>query len=302
LEKNEGAWINNMNKNCYALLMLLIILISGCSEKRQNDSRIIFTSIVSHQFFVQKIAGDRFDVFSIVESGQSPHSYAPTPGQIAKLSNARIYFRTGVEFEEGVVPKIKKIMPSLSIVDMRSNIELIDGEECEHDGHEHHHGVKDPHIWLSPVLMKTQVKTILESLCEIDPAGKAVYEENYAKVIDELNSLDSFLKAILAQYKNTELFVFHPGFGYFAKEYGLIQKAVETGGKEPSAKALVRLIEEAKKSSPKVMFVQPQYSQKSAQAIAEQVGCVVVSIDPLPVNYYEELRKIGKVIKDGLVK
>ena len=275
--------------------------------KGKDDSRILFTSIAPHKFFAEKIAGDRFKVFSIVEPGQSPHSYAPTPGQIARMSNAKLFFRTGVEFEEGVIPKIKKIMPSLNIVDLRKNVELIEmeGEECEHEGHDHHEnqeGTKDPHIWLSPVLMKIQVTTIFESICDIDPEGKSVYSSNYAKVIAELDSLDSFLRTMLAPYRNTELFVFHPGFGYFAKEYGLIQKAVETGGKEPSAKALARLIDEAKKSSPKVIFVQPQYSQKSAQTIAEQVGCVVVFIDPLPVNYYDELRKVGDIIKDGLVK
>ncbi|MBD3243390.1 MAG: ABC transporter substrate-binding protein, partial [Chitinivibrionales bacterium] len=174
-------------------------------------------------------------------------------------------------------------------------------DDANHDGHHHHTG-KDPHIWLSPVLMKQQAETMADALALTDPDGAAVYKRNLETVLAELDSLDSHLDSVLAPYRGTELFVFHPAFGYFADQYGLHQKAVEIGGKEPSARGLARLIEEAREHKPRVIFVQPQFSQRSAQAVAEQVGCAVVPINPLPQDYFGEMRAMGAAVRDGLAE
>jgi zinc transport system substrate-binding protein len=142
--------------------------------------------------------------------------------------------------------------------------------------------------------------TIKDALIEIDPAGRQEYEENLTAFHRKLDSLDAYIRTTLAPVKGTELFVFHPAFGYFADEYGLIQKPVETGGKEPSARDLAKLIEEARVYKPKVIFVQPQYARKSAETLAEQIGCAVVPINPLPQDYFKEMREMCNKIRTGL--
>jgi zinc transport system substrate-binding protein len=182
-------------------------------------------------------------------------------------------------------------MPILRIVDLRAGIELRDAHA--------QHG-KDPHIWLSPPLVKQMAVTIRDALIEIDPAGKQVYDENLLLFHRKLDSLDAYVRTTLEPVKGTGLFVFHPAFGYLADEYGLIQKPIETGGKEPSARDLARLIEEAREHKPKVIFVQPQYAVKSAEALARQIGCAVVPINPLPEDYFREMREMCTKIREGL--
>ncbi len=320
-------------------VLALVAVFSDCSKPKSGNDRILFTTILPQKDFVQQIAGERFKVHALVGAGQNPHSYSPTPDQMVQLSKAKTFFRIGVEVEEGLLPKIEKSMPNLRIVDFRKGIELRDmieehhhdhehGEKHDHHGHHHdddhaehdheghhhddehaehdhhddchHHDGKDPHIWLSPLLVKQMALTIKDELIELDPDGRKVYEENLLAFHQKLDSLDAFIRTTLAPVKGTELFVFHPAFGYFTDEYGLIQKPVETGGKEPSARDLAKLIEEAREHKPKVIFVQPQYATKSAEALAAQINCAVVPINPLPEDYFKEMREMCTKIHEGL--
>ncbi len=278
--------------------VLMMVFLASCSKPELSNERVAFTSILPQRDFVRHIAGDRFEVHALVGSGQSPHNYTPTPDQMVQLSKASVFFRTGIEVEDGVLPKIEKSMPNIKIVDLRQGIEL--REMIENDHHDHVHHGKDPHIWLSPLLAKQMALTIKDALVQIDPQGQKVYEENVRAFSGKLDSLDNYLQVILEPVKGTELFVFHPAFGYFTDAYGLIQKPVETGGKEPSARDLARLIDEALERKPKVIFVQPQYAVKSAEALANQIGCVVVPINPLPEDYLKEMREMGVKVQKGL--
>jgi zinc transport system substrate-binding protein len=303
MEKNKGTWNYYMKK---FVLILLILLVAACTKEPSNQERIIFTSVMPHKYIVTRIAGDLFEVHTLADSRQNHHSYSPTAGQIVKLSSAALYFRTGVEFEESIISKLEKNMKRLGIIDMRNNIRLRDSEEtCDHEDHDHHHNtsvIKDVHIWLSPRLMKIQASTVFNELSRIDSLNIHFYRKNLDLLLNELDSLDLHLKRLLEPYKGSELFVFHPAFGYLADDYGLIQRAVEIDGKEPGAKALANVIEKAKISRPKVIFVQPQFSDKSAQTIAGQIGCAVVSINPLPEDYIAEMKSVAEKIEAGLRK
>ena len=155
----------------------------------------------------------------------------------------------------------------------------ITAEEA-HEAHEEPHGQEsetnagrpDPHIWLNPLLVKTQARTICDALVELDPQHAADYRKNLAAFEADLDRVHAEIAATLAPLKGRELFVFHPAFGYFADAYGLKQVPVEIEGKEPTAKQLAELIARAKADHVKVIFVQPQFSRKSAEAIAQAIG------------------------------
>ena len=173
----------------------------------------------------------------------------------------------------------------------------------EHDEHKedahHHEGGLDPHVWLDPILVKTQAKNILQTLVSIDSKNKSFYEANYASFILELDALNKNIQAILANTKDKAFMVFHPSWGYFAKRYDLEQIAVEKEGKEPKPKELSNLIEEAKLHNIKIVFVAPQFSQKAAKIIAKSIGGVAVHLDPLSEDYAKNLLEIAKVIQNS---
>ncbi len=263
----------------------------------------VFVSILPQAQFVERVGGDRVQVEVLIGPGQSPHSYEPTPKQMARLSQSKAFFGIGIPLEKNIVAKFKKSQAQLAIIETQNGVPLREMEGACCDDHHHHHdatNAKDPHIWMSPRLVKIQAKNICQGLIRLDPAGKSTYEQNLEKFIHELDEADRRISSQLAPFKGHKIYVFHPAFGYFTDAYGLTQAPIELAGKEPSPKQLARLVSQAKQDKVKVMFVQPQFSSKSASAIAASIGGTVAPMDPLERDYLKNLDTMAKAIQKGL--
>lgn len=307
---------NKTMRNIVVALALLLtaVVLPSCSRsedpRKDSGKPIVFVSVLPQAYLAERIANGNADVDVLVGPGQDPHTYEPTPKQMTRLSQARVFFRVGVPFEDTLLPKLSSIQ-QLRIVDTRQGITLIpmvehhEGEDkadahAEAAHHEHHENELDPHIWISPRLAKMQAQTICQTLAEIDPTHKAAYEKNLQQLQAELDGLDAQIAAALAPIKGKTFFVFHPAFGYFAQDYGLKQEAVETGGKVPGPKHVKELIDRARSEGVHVIFVQPQFSEQAARTIAQQIGGVVVPIDPLSKDYVANLQEVARKIRDAL--
>jgi zinc transport system substrate-binding protein len=296
-------------KNICTLVLSFVVTLSVSNAFAAGQKKVtVYTSILPQRYFVEKIAGDRIDVQVLVGPGKNPATYEPTPQQVMGLGNAAVLFTIGVPFEKAFVPTISSTLPALKISDTSAGIEkrtfttVHTHEETEEAfGHERDHteGAKDPHIWMSPRLAKLQSKTIYDTLVEIDPQGKAVYQQGYRSLIKELNAIDVQLSDVLAPFKGKTMFVFHPAFGYFADAYQLKQVAIETGGKEPTPSVLADIIGHAKEDNVHIIFVQPEFSQNAARAIAQSIKGAVVTISPLNPDYINNLTYIATELEKG---
>ncbi len=270
----------------------------GQREAGEEKKMKVFVSILPQVYFVDRIGGRRVETEALVQPGQSPATYEPAPRQMARLAGARVFFRIGVGFENALLPKIESILKNLDIVDTREGISLRALEGYEE--HSSQGDGLDPHIWLSPVLVKRQAETIRDTLISVDPEGKREYMANYTAFAEELDAFHRRIQALLYPFKGKELFVFHPAYGYFTDAYGLKQVAVETGGTEPSARQLARFIELTRERGVKVIFVQPQLSGVGARAVAEAVGGRVETLDPLSGDYLRNLEEMARKIAGAL--
>ncbi|MDH4317631.1 MAG: zinc ABC transporter substrate-binding protein [Desulfobulbaceae bacterium] len=283
----------------YAVIVFFML---NTVQARGGEPISIFVSILPEVYFVEKIGGDKVSVHALVSPGQSPHTYAPTPKQMALLADSRAYFRIGVPFENSLVPKIQSTMNELRIIDLRDGISLLEmqsHEETEEDDHNHGEEELDPHIWLDPMLVKRQAELIKTTLNKIDPFNSSFYENNFKTFAGELDTLHKELSEILTPLAGHTIYVFHPAYGYFCRAYGLHQKSVSINGKEPGARHLARLIDSAKAEGVKVIFVQPQFSRKAASSIARAIGGVVVALDPLAEDYIENMKSMAVQIRDA---
>jgi zinc transport system substrate-binding protein len=175
-----------------------------------------------------------------------------------------------------------------------------EGHGEEHAGHDHE-GL-DPHIWLDPALVRIQAERIRDGLAKVDPAGAQAYAAGCEAFQRELDDLDREIRAILDPIPagRRTFLVFHPSWGYFAKAYGLTQAAIEVEGKEPSPRDMARIIAMGKESGARVVFVQPQFSEKSASVIARQIGAEVVRLDPLAEDWADNLRRAARAFAAAL--
>jgi zinc transport system substrate-binding protein len=271
------------------IIIVLITLTTMLSAQMQ-----VCVSILPQAFFVQKVAGDLVKIEVLVKPGSSPATYAPKPSQLKLISDASLYFTIGVAFEKNWLHRFSSINDKMKLIDTTKGIEKISMEGNHHEHHEHQHKGLDPHVWLDPILVASQVNIIANTLAKEDPKNAKIYFKNRENFIKELHTIDAEIKKILSNTKNREFIVFHPSFGYFAKRYGLKQIAIEKEGKEPSVKYIKKVIDFAKKHQIKRVFVAPQFSQKSAKQIAMQIDGTVKSINPLAQKWDENILDIAK--------
>ncbi len=269
------------------LLLLMLALVA-------NATIHVAVSIAPERYFVAQIAGKDTPIMILVPTGASPATYAPKPSQLKALKDVNLYFTIGVPFEKNWLSRFQSVNPTMQIVDVTKGIQKRSMHEEDHDHDAHHHKGLDPHIWLSPPLVKIVAKNILLALTQANPNQKSLYTKNYEAFIQKIAKIDKQLKATLSPLKQKNFIVFHPSFGYFADAYGLTQIAIEREGKEPSLKYLKRVIDFAKKEQIKTIFVAPQFSQKSAKRIATQVGEKVLTIDPLAEDWEKNIVEIAR--------
>ena len=104
--------------------------------------------------------------------------------------------------------------------------------------------------------------------------------------------LDRDIRDALSGVTDRTFMVYHPAFGYFARDYNLVMIPVEEEGKEPTAAGLAHLIGQAREQGIKVVFAEPQFNPQSAEVIAGAIGGRVVFIDALARDYVQNMRML----------
>lgn len=297
----------NVAQRMVKLLVIIIITIGIGPMAWATGPMPVFVSINPQQYFVKQIGKELVDVQVMVPSGADPHIYEPKPRQMADISKAKAYFVIGVPFENVWLDKITAANPDMTVVHTDDGIEKIpvvthhhDEGEAHHEEDAHGHSGLDPHIWLSPPLVKIQARTIMNALIRMDPSHQAVYQKNYQQFAARIDRLDNELRAIFKDKQGLQFMVFHPSWGYFARAYGIKQVAVEIEGKDPKPAQLKALIKHARAKEINIIFVQPQFSTKSAQVVAKEIGGQVAFADPLAEDWLGNLREVADKFKAAL--
>jgi zinc transport system substrate-binding protein len=258
----------------------------------------IFVSILPLKHFVERVGGQRVVVHVMVEPGRSPATYEPSPQQMARLARADLYFRIGVAFEEVWMERIRAASPEMGVVALHDGIALREVDLVDGDGARAGH--KDPHVWTDPRLVELMSARICEALATQDSAYRGVYEANYRRFAADLRALDRDIRDRLKGLEGSSFMVFHPSWGYFADAYGLRQIPIESGGKEPGARSLQRVIELGQREHVKVIFVQEQFSTRMAETVARALDARVVKVDPLAEDYAGNLHHVADVFAQAL--
>jgi zinc transport system substrate-binding protein len=233
----------------------------------------------------------------MIPPGANPHTYEPTPQQLAKLSTADLYIKIGtaVEFELVWMDKLVALNSQMVVCDSSQGIELLAVTGHYRKSAVYHQGY-DPHIWLSPLNAAVMVSNISSALSQFDSTNADFYRSNAQSYIQRLYQLHRQIKDMLLERKGEAFIVFHPAWAYFAAEYGLTEIPIENDAKEPNARQLLNLIKEAKERGIRTVFVSPQFNKKSAEVIAREIQAEVVILDPLGVPYIENILKAAKAL------
>jgi zinc transport system substrate-binding protein len=296
----------------YLVVMTIVLLMAaGCVQQHGADVPAdngtapftIAVTILPQKQFVENIAGEHARIIVLVPPGASPHTYEPTPKQLEDISQASVYIKvgSGIEFERAWMDKLSGINPRMTVVDSSSGIQFISGYQddeadvaagAQPNKSEDTTGI-DPHIWLSPKNAKIMVENTFQGIARADPVHMSEYRANTDAYLKQLDELDADISREISQNQIHAIMVYHPAWSYFARDYGLLQIPIETDGKDPSPQGLENLIRQAKGDNITVVFASPEYSTKSADVIAKEIGGSVVLVDPLKEDYLGNLRYVA---------
>lgn len=302
-------------KFCLVFLVLLPFALFAAGERAMDGAAgqsaggdkvlEIFVTIQPQRFFVEQLGGSRVRVEVLVEPGRDPHTFDPSPRQVARLAQADLYMTIGMPFEAGLVPKLKAATRQLRIVDTVAGIEWLYGVPHYHydeAGRPTLHGADEPdtHVWLGPREVRQQLVNIRDALIAADPAGRTEYERRHVEFDAKIVAMDRRFSQALAPAQGRAILAFHPAFAYFTNTYGIRQLAIELDGKEPSPRHLERMIDQALRDGTRVIFTQPEFPLRSAEVIAKAINGRVVVLNPLDADWFTVMETIAGAIAAGV--
>ena len=292
--------VKNMKKLIF-IFAAFLLLISCNTNKKQDDSGkpVITVSILPQKTFVEKIGGDDFEVNVLIPPGASPAAYTLLPSQLKDIAQSDIWFRIGyIGFEQSWKDKIIQANEDMQVVDLSEGLDLIAAEEEQHGDHVHAGGV-DPHIWLSPRLVKQMAEKITQVLSDLNPQKSAEYKGNYMKFVKEIDQLNVEIKNALRPYQGRKIITFHPSLSYYARDYGLDQVSLESGGKEPTPQHMARVVKLANEENLRVIYIQSEFDRDHARVFAEEIDGEVIQVAPLHPDWSDNLREITAIFTDN---
>lgn len=285
----------------YSGLLLFFSLLVSCGGET-TDEKIISVTIEPQRFFVEKIAGDKFTVNTVVPSGQSPETYDPTPRQMQDIGKSMAYFQIGhIGFEQAWMDNIKDNNPQVQFFDLSSGMDFLENNEIsdhDHAHHGHHHSHVDPHIWSSIDGARVIAQNILRSLLALDAENAEYYWDNFYQLMEEIDTAEMQIIQYLQPLLSRAFIIYHPALTYFAHDFNLTQLCIELEGKEPSPTQLKELIDLARNYNVRVVFIQQEFDKKNAELIAKETNCRIVTINPLAYEWKEEMLHIAKSLAD----
>jgi zinc transport system substrate-binding protein len=280
--------------------LFVISCSTGPTPGEIGEKPSLTVTILPQKYFVKRIVGEKFEVNVMIPPGHNPATYAPTPLQMRAVSRSILYLKCGhILFESAWLNNIVSNTKGLKIVDTSIGVEPLKGTDIHVSDQDPVTGI-DPHMWLSPKAVKIQAKNILDAVIDIDGKNRDFYESNYSKFIADIDRLDNEIKSILEKCSKKKFIVFHPAWGYFARDYGLEQVSIENEGKSPSPADMKSAIDVAKSEDIHIIFIQQQFDTNLAASVADEIKGQLVVLDPLAEDWMANMKRMATALSQSL--
>jgi zinc transport system substrate-binding protein len=236
--------------------------------------------------FAKQVGQDKVDVQLLVPEGVEPHDWEPTIQDVQQIQKSDLVIINGLGFENWV-DSLDEMKYQGVVVDTSDGIilnEILDDDDDHESEHAHESG--DPHVWLNPVLAKTQVQNIANAFSKSDPQNKNFYQKNAQSYMIKLDELDSKIRNDLSDCKN-DFIAFHDAFSYFANEYNLHQHTIIASSDphgEPTAQTLENVINTARELNLKVIFTEDTVDPRISNVVANEIGGKTLVLSPLEIS------------------
>lgn len=280
-----------------SLLGVLLIVLSGCGGGQKDDRPAIAVSFEPQAWMLRQIAGDDFDIITLLPAGSNPETYQPSISTMKGLGKAEAFLTLGTDgFEKSLTSNIASNFPKLKVVDCTEGVEKIYGTHGHHDHDGHDHGGEDfdPHM-LASIRNSAQIaQNITHYLSVIHPEKADEYKEAGERLKARLQAMDDSVGNMNLQGRSFAMR--HPSLSYFARDYGLNQIALHSSGKEASPLQLRRQMEQIKDSGTKVFVMEKEHASAGDEETADQLGLKAIDVSLNSAGWLDDLMKTANEI------
>lgn len=270
-------------KKLFFILALILVPMTSCGRedkkiddkpleaKSSGDKKTIYASFYPVAELVKMISGDKYDVKTIIETSEEPHSFELTSQAMKDLSKADLIAYNGAGMESFIDDLKDNVKDDDKFLDLSDGLTLLDSSKEGSDM-----ASINPHTWLSIKNAKVMVDNIYRKLSSMDPDNEKYYKDKLDEALAKFDDLDKKFSDELSKVKDKEKYfvVSHAAFNYLADDYGLKQVAV-TGispEEEPSAKDLKTIADFVKEKNIKTIFFEGKATPKVAETLAKNTG------------------------------
>ncbi|MDE5813402.1 MAG: zinc ABC transporter substrate-binding protein [Muribaculaceae bacterium] len=287
--------------NLVILLGIFIATLSGCGGGQETDRPAIAVSFEPMARILQQIAGDDFDIITLLPAGSDPETYQPSIGTMKGLGNAEAFFTLGTDgFEKSLTSGIATNFPTLKVVDCTEGVDKIYGthghshDHHNHDVHAHAGEDFDPHL-LASIKNSIQIaENITSYLATAHPEKADDYRKKGKDLIQRMKAMDDSIANMNLNGKSFAMR--HPSLSYFARDYGLNQIALQASGKESSPLQLRRQMEQMNDSGTKVYVMEKEHSSTGDKEMANQLGLKTIEVSLNSAEWINDLIKTANEI------
>lgn len=306
-----------------SILFITTILLIGCADTTEQDSVEsedtvqIVTSMFPMYEITKEIAGNRAEISVMVGANEDAHHYEPSARAVAAVNEADIFVYSSDEMEFWVESLLSVVEnEDLIVVELGEGIdfEMHSDDDHDHDddhddhghGHDgHDHGNLDPHFWLNPVSVESQLTLIVDALLAVDSEGKDLYEAEAKRFSDELLALDQAYQEAFDSATNRSFVVQHQAFGHLAHQYDLNQVAIGglTTEVEPSPNQLAKIVELINEQQLPIIYYQSGESSTIAETIANETSTeigVLYDLESMPAAFENADQPYLDAMKENL--
>lgn len=273
------------------LIVLIMLLLSGCGKENIKSDKInVYTSIYPVYDFAQNIGGKNVKVTNLIPTGGDSHSWEPSIKDMADISECDVFFYNGAGMESYIDNIKNSIDSDVKFVELSEGLEISETENTENEEHNHR---LDPHLWLDVDNGIYYCEKIRDTLIQINPENKNIYEENFNNYKKELDEVKAEYDNLLSNTKKNKIVVSHSAYGYICKKYNLEQIGINalSAEYEPSPKKIKEITDFIKENNIKYIFNESYSNSKLTEIIKEETGAEILTLNPIGSVAQEDLEK-----------
>ena len=270
------------------LAALLAALLLAAAPAWGGGALSVVTTTTDLKALVEAVGGDRVRAESLTPAVHDPHAVEVKPGQLARLRDAALLVRIGLDHEPWLARAVQTAgNPALARgaggdLDVSAGIELLDAETVRarpaRGGHVH--GLGNTHYWLDPENARVITASILGGLARVAPADQAAFTANRARFLARLDAGLARWTRAAAPLRGLRVVVAHDSWPYFARRFGLIiVAAIEPSpGVPPSPQSLGALTTHMREGAVRLVIAEPWSNPSVVSQVAARGGARVVTL------------------------